>query len=649
MIYLYYIKGISRLDTPVFDNENDQGYFFYDYRVYSPIEGFYVPHFQDTIQLAIGEHIDFDKSINYLSFDYNNKQYYYFIDSVKYINEGLLELTITMDVIQTYMFNIEFINSEVTRELINRWTDNDDINRKYIRENLSSGHMTVTAYNPLWKLVDEEHPFYFILYKVIASDSIYKYHRDMDDTSASNYFDFSHLAATIVEENDYYRAAPDGYGYILVPYPGTRTKLAITREGVSVTPYDYYDADSWSRIHRKYQELPMAVSATIIPGSYASEVGITVSIDSDGVLLTTTNQSDYPLCRIYKFDQGAYILYTNGRCVAVESKLNTFAVESQIYFRYLKNTSPTAAYSRYYIPALIDENYMYVEVGERTGTATYPLHRLSKPTMRAFCKATVADNSRMYALLDYDVYDILEDDNLTTVHVHSLEQIALFNDYYQQYVASNYSTLTRGLALAREKNEYDFYTGAFIDMPQSVTKGFLKGGAPGGILSGLFTSANVVAEHMQNQYVIDEQLAIKRENLELTPDSEKMGNAGILDIIDETYYGYIRMLEDENLNEIGKMYESYGYKCKSIMSGNLFNIHNRYYYDIVQATNMVICLNNIISDELTLYNIKQRFESGLRMWHAYNDEYGHVKLRIEDRNLKMGSVCVYDNVEVDFL
>ena len=139
MITLYYIPGISRSDTPVFSTVVEQNKYFSTYVPYSTNidTGFYPPHYRNTIDIS-AEDFDQVDNCNYLSLVYKNKTYYYFVDSVMYVNESLVKLIVTMDTVQTYMFDVKFLKYERTRKLIARWVG-DKINRNYLRENVSQG------------------------------------------------------------------------------------------------------------------------------------------------------------------------------------------------------------------------------------------------------------------------------------------------------------------------------------------------------------------------------------------------------------------------------------------------------------------------------------------------------------------------------
>ena len=147
MLKLYYVRGISETDTPHFNSLVEQEEYFEE-KLITTIDAFFPPHYTDRLQFS-NDDLDFNSQINYMSLDFNGKTYYYFITDMDYIAEDLISISITMDTIQTFMFNMIFHNARLERETIKRWLPNGDINRNYIRENYSSNIYELQKYTNL--------------------------------------------------------------------------------------------------------------------------------------------------------------------------------------------------------------------------------------------------------------------------------------------------------------------------------------------------------------------------------------------------------------------------------------------------------------------------------------------------------------------
>lgn len=72
--------------------------------------------------IKVGFSIDYLKYCNYLIVNNSeNEKYYYFIQDKLYLNEFNTELVLKLDVLQTYMIDLQFKECLIEREHINRW------------------------------------------------------------------------------------------------------------------------------------------------------------------------------------------------------------------------------------------------------------------------------------------------------------------------------------------------------------------------------------------------------------------------------------------------------------------------------------------------------------------------------------------------
>lgn len=74
----------------------------------------------------------------YKNESYENKWFYAFVTDIKYINDGMSEVTIETDVFQTWQFNLNYMNSFIEREHVS----DDTIGLHTIPEGLETGEFT---------------------------------------------------------------------------------------------------------------------------------------------------------------------------------------------------------------------------------------------------------------------------------------------------------------------------------------------------------------------------------------------------------------------------------------------------------------------------------------------------------------------------
>lgn len=85
--------------------------------------------------IKVNESIDNAIDWSYLFFTNGGKRYYYFINDVEYINDSTVELTLELDVMQTYAFDYDLLDCFVEREHI----ADDVIGANTVDENIDVG------------------------------------------------------------------------------------------------------------------------------------------------------------------------------------------------------------------------------------------------------------------------------------------------------------------------------------------------------------------------------------------------------------------------------------------------------------------------------------------------------------------------------
>ncbi len=86
------------------------------------------------------------KTWSYLYFrNGTGKYYYYFITQVEYKNDNMVELTLELDVLQTYLFDFTLLPSYIERQ----HTTTDDVGDHTVEEGLDVGELTCSGYENL--------------------------------------------------------------------------------------------------------------------------------------------------------------------------------------------------------------------------------------------------------------------------------------------------------------------------------------------------------------------------------------------------------------------------------------------------------------------------------------------------------------------
>lgn len=150
-------------DTRWFDNRTQQDSYFNSRTTVHNMGG------QNSFQRIEGRHfVKVNKSIddlwgtNYLTFLNRNKRFYAFVTTMEYINDGLTHVYFEIDVLQTWLFEMNFKPSYVVREHRKLWNNDGTPVINTIDEGLNYG----LEYDVVESIQVTPHPFKWL---VIAS------------------------------------------------------------------------------------------------------------------------------------------------------------------------------------------------------------------------------------------------------------------------------------------------------------------------------------------------------------------------------------------------------------------------------------------------------------------------------------------------
>lgn len=585
MIKLYYVRGINRYDTPYFPNIIAQEDYF-EGKVFSSLDAWYPPHYDNTIRLT-SDDISFNKQINYLSLEFNGKLYYYFIDDIRYIDEDTLEIDITMDVIQTYMFNIDWINSIVSRRLIDRW-NGDVINRKYIREQLGNGLFDTMTYYEI--------PYNYPHIILASAEAL-------GDTT---------IPATFIYDNQLINDTT--YNYLIIDTLKDKVNYALYTGGKQIgTQYTTREVMKWNdapKIERAYMFMYYQLG--------------TISESGSGDLTKLTLSNTYS-------DKSFVPSLQNGVPRTSYCQIDTVIVTPDKYTittPFVKNTRATARFHKRYIPQLLDENFMRIKFGERLGYTTYPTSLMITKSLIGTAINDYKTGNRIFKL-EQDSSE--EDKYMTTCINNTQENVTLINDAFKTYMANNQGQLVMGIAKAS--------IGATIglNMIPKPTPTFTP-------KTHKLSKAYIAREEMYNRRVSNQLTADAMSagnvfegaiNSAFQPDTTKQGNNVTSDIYANALKRFYSIEKCTDIDDVAKILEGYGYAVhESYGAVNLFDkLNTRTYFNVIKVESLEIGLTQCFNDDTTISEIINRMEQGIRLW-----------------NVDIGAhLYEYDNVEKDFV
>ena len=590
MITLMYIVGISRTDTPIFNNITSQEEWFNtNADNVRKVDTIFPPYYTNRIRLS-DDDINFDSTYNYLILTFRNINYYYFIKDFNYINEGLIDIDIELDTIQTFMHNIIFHNARISRRTIKRYTDNTytKINRNYIRENYSSNiYVNNTYVNYTKSFIEEYKTTGFIFIKasskfhdkgteIINSYSDTRYYDKLPIFCIPSFVTNSVISSKNKYEidvifgktsNDKYTSTPEQSNQVINTWgtdPGTYTIY-------------YLPFMPFNNVEVKYIEDTDPITSTdIITYTFTN---ITDDLNGDVIEDYDKGASKYSMLlkRIHNTP-----MYKRAK-LPFTSKVTELGV----------------TFSKDYIPQLIDENYIHIMFGEFNKYATYPISYIySINDLYLYYQGDITNGSRFYWITNeehgVDVYN-------TKVSIDEPITLQIENDYFKQYISGNAGSIITNATLTAMKS-------AFIS-PLFAGYDILKQG--GELLNNILKPNDLIASGTL---------------------SSSVGN-GTTDMIYKTEMC-------TNIDTVATVYESIGYLVDEFVLGSpIFN--DRQIYNYVQCKEIDLSLVNAISSDEFINDIRTRFMNGIRFWNTETMK----KLRDTAHPIDLGDVCKYDNIE----
>lgn len=344
LINFYYIKGISKSDTLYFANKTAQQSFFANHVKKTIDTTYYPPHYLNTIRLEVSD-VGLDSEVNYLSFTYSDRVYYYFIKGIGYVNEDVYEIYIEMDTIQTYYFDITVDSCHIDRKFIDRYDSAGYINRDYIRENVSNTSMLMQKQVIYEQGIEDNRTKlnWFVIRTAKEEGNVcVRYPRIYDADKTDRYY--------------------SSYCYYFVPYVDScdtytlseKDSTAGSKIGATniVMEMMSRDADVVD-----IQFVPWNVLENIVDSYTITDNVLTVIIKAGYGFKTVQISTQYAETNVLCLDR-----WGNPTAVFMDCVTKTVSIDLQ----FAKNTKYSQDFKTSYVPALMDNNYMLITFGEGT-------------------------------------------------------------------------------------------------------------------------------------------------------------------------------------------------------------------------------------------------------------------------------------------
>ena len=586
--------------------------------------------------------IDANKSdldgINYLRFKNKDKWWYAFIVSKDYINENMTNLTIEIDVMQTFMFDYNLKESFITREHQDRYKyedyidkNNEEVTHVVPQYNLEPEDLEMgTEYekeytNKLKQVGDPENLLWlqYITTEPMTKESAF----DANDKSSWWFY---------TKTLNQFGVNSQIYVYLL-PF--------INKPTGAVTGNFYtYDAQgniipitNFGGIIRKSPEVISKRILDYCPVKYSissyNTTDYLITFEGGFTSTAANNTLSSPVFPVYPFNENFNFseIFTPGSVTALSLvSVNTTSNNDigRVYNPHIvgvdldPNLSINNLKNSQYETKLKSYPYSYIQL---TDYKSNPL--VVKPELLKFYDGIdfgnvvkyiqsigIQNKTKIY-VEDYNINDKGKEFN--TIN-NTIDELPILNSAYLDYMSRNKASATTGFAINTGLN---FLTGSI----RTVVG--LSGKNPFAIsnaISDIGGLANSISSHLH-----------KMQDLKNTPDSvRESGNNAEFDIMDRNYQIVFSrfVLKLEFFKKLFNYFYRYGYACNNF---KLPDIRSRYYFNYIQSPDM--CIDSGIDNEY-INKIKQIYRDGITIWH-YRDENTFKGVENYD----------YENVEMTFI
>ena len=643
-INLYYIEGISRIDTPYFATKTYQATLskqqeFFDNHIVKSVQlAFYPPHYRNVIKFN-DDDLTFNTQVNYLSLEYGNKRYYYFIDNINYLSESIIEVEITMDVIQTYMFDIYISNGIIERKFISRWRGSY-LNRDYIRENVSDNEF---VFHNITTLNDDVHKWMLFVsttkYYNMSGCNVEITYTEKTPGVPNGTSIFSAFPFYIVSFADAYHK-PDPY----------YSEIGTGSFSESTGHQDYERVDSYTQFSF-FASRDWVNNIYLCPFECCDGLTVTYNANLQKYLINFVNEPyDYFINR-HLFNIGGNVEIPMFNITLGDGHTKPDNFDRNIYSKFVskvnsyttnilnltRNMSVGVTYNSKYITQMLDENYVRIKFGSITAFTTIPLNRLTSDAI--YCKYTFnpTDGTRTYWITSSnngdDIYNTaVIDTNVLYSDLKNDPWIQYLSQNRSRYVAAGLDTaisiFSKGMVNTQMAKFAEQEITDIKSNPKNYDKRYkepkLKNKPSSMVekreqdiskfnLGSKVNAISSIASNIGGQFIKDANIRA------IPPSAKQISNISGINAKEAMIMVYDERVLD--FEQCAQFYHRNGFLVNEYINANdnIFgSVNNRYYFNVLKMSVPNVHLHNVIEDEDTIQAISDRLVDGIRLWNVNN-------------------------------
>jgi hypothetical protein len=571
--------------TRWFDSQSEQESYFLGKTVVHSMTDATFQKIEGKNFISVNKNIDMLWGTNYIMFqnsNYNTSWFYAFVTKLEYKNGSTTYVHFELDILQTWLFSMNFKPSYVVREHCQLWNVDGSpvINTVDEGLNYGSNYETVNVIN--WK------PYNNVLFLVIVTKAL-MHDRDTDIKTGDIY-------PTV-------NSAPQPLCYYVHPF-----KL----DGTIPVAWDENEEEiilsNPTDVLKALYELDGAIN-NIVSIYITDYIGVNLSVDGSGTITFPSSQF-----------VNVNIMY-EAPGTTVDSYLNTIFVKgiNQYEAKAVTYTNKYADYRTVKESKLLMHPYTTLLLDDLKGNRqTLKNEYIKGDDLIINVRGSLGtSNKTSYSIDNYQVIDNIEPADLFLTNLENAvlnnnpNDLPILTDMLGAFLQGNRNSIQNQLNSTIFSGYMNTMSGVISGASSAAT-----GNAQGVVSSGMG-----IANGMANTYFQTQGMIAKQQDINNTPPSlSKMGSNTYFDYGHNLSGLYLikRQITPEYQKKLEDFFTIYGYKKNEV---KLPNFHTRQNWNYVQTAGCVITGNFNNED---LQELKSVFDNGITLWHT--DDIGNYAL-----------------------
>jgi len=607
-------------ETRWFDSKEEQNDYFDRQTVVHTMGETNFQRPENSTFIAVNKPIEQLYDVNYVMFrnsSYGTKWFFGFVVHLEYKNRVTTHVHIQLDVLQTWLFRLNFKPSFIVREHCKLWNDDGTPVINTVDEGLN--------YGLEYDIVEAERhrPFGMVQFMVIVSKT------PMDDGD------------DIVTENSikpHYDATPQSLTMYVIPFDLRKKEVALKLKGDTsgkILPIEK-PLDALQKLYKNEDATNNIVSIYVTPN---------VGYDFEALDLYPDDKA-FPM--YLEYEQDGYFGFKSVKIKndadgggGAASDVSVLRVTDRLSYSTIRRRVMDDKYSGFK-PVKESKLLMYpytnLVIDDFKGNRhAYKLEYIRDPFISVLYKgATGVDSFHSVAIDGYNS-EVMAVDPITefTSNDHAVidnqpNDVSVINDYLTAFLQGNknqiknqtdsiqFNGIMNGLRAVSDAATSSAHllsppTNPFNAIENKISAG---SGLANAAIDGVQGAGNTV---LQLQAIEAKQADIAN----VPPSISKMGTNTAYNSGNNygSFYFIKKQIKSEYIQKLTDFFNAYGYKVNRL---KIPNLHTRRYWNYIQTIDINITGNLNFAD---LEQIKQVFNNGITLWHT--DDIGNYSLENE--------------------